>query len=355
MAARAFTSRSTWASPGAASASRCASTLTTRWPSGRARAGSWPPSTATSRAIFLPARACMWTWSSSTAAWNWPRSPGWPMPSSIWSPAATPSGPTSCWRSSASWTSAPAWWSTRPRSSSGRRRCARSSMRSLRHSWPRRRLRGKAAPQRRKKRRRKRRKKRCKKRHEKRRGRAGERPIPLLMAVVFRRLSCAAGGWAATRDRPGAGAEGAWPGGGAGGLPGGSLAVLDGQERQVLWPGVVGAGADDLVVDALLDDVARPAAGARDHEQGRDHGRRHAHHVVTDGAEPVEVGEHLPGLPHHRLQPLGNVEHPGRAGPLRQRPGHAFDDRAARVADGVDRVAEAGHHFLGRHAAADVG
>src|SRR5437762_14371287 len=60
-----------------------------------------------------------------------------------------------------------------------------------------------------------------------------------------------------------------------------SLALADGHELQVLRTGVVGTRADDLVVDALLDDVRGPARGARDHEQRREHRRRHAHHVVA--------------------------------------------------------------------------
>ncbi|KAG0931502.1 hypothetical protein G6F31_016765 [Rhizopus arrhizus] len=49
---------------------------------------------------------------------------------------------------------------------------------------------------------------------------------------------------------------------------GGSDALVDGDEVAVFRADVVGARADDLAVDALLDDVRAPAGGAGDHEQG---------------------------------------------------------------------------------------
>ena len=70
-------------------------------------------------------------------------------------------------------------------------------------------------------------------------------------------------------------------------------ACRSGTNCTVLGPDVVGRRADDLAVVALLDDVRRPAGGARDHEQRREHRGRHAHHVVGDRREPVEVREHL--------------------------------------------------------------
>ncbi|MNV14407.1 hypothetical protein D3C71_1050920 [compost metagenome] len=77
--------------------------------------------------------------------------------------------------------------------------------------------------------------------------------------------------------------------------------------------------------------------------------------MIAHGAEPVEVGEHFFHLPHHGLQPLGNVIHLGAASLLRQVVRHALDDDIARVAHGVDRVTKTNHHLLGLHAAADVG
>src|SRR5260221_2768762 len=77
--------------------------------------------------------------------------------------------------------------------------------------------------------------------------------------------------------------------------------LFDGDELEILGPGVVGRGADDLAVDALLDHVRRPAGGARDHEERREHRSRHAHDVVARRAVPVEAGEHLLLSPHHFL------------------------------------------------------
>src|SRR5262249_30536144 len=44
------------------------------------------------------------------------------------------------------------------------------------------------------------------------------------------------------------------------------LAVLDGHELEVVRPRVIGRGADDLAVDALLDHVRGPARGAGNDE-----------------------------------------------------------------------------------------
>src|SRR6185437_1373374 len=74
-------------------------------------------------------------------------------------------------------------------------------------------------------------------------------------------------------------------------------ALVDDHVDLVFRARVVGAGTDDLAVLALLDHVRAPAGGTRDHEQRREHRRRHAHHVVRTGREPVEVREHLLDLP----------------------------------------------------------
>src|SRR5215469_15169499 len=71
------------------------------------------------------------------------------------------------------------------------------------------------------------------------------------------------------------------------------LALVDRHELEILGTYVVGRRPDDLAVGALLDHVRRPAGGARDYEQRREHLGRDAHGVVGDGREPVEVREHL--------------------------------------------------------------
>ena len=48
-------------------------------------------------------------------------------------------------------------------------------------------------------------------------------------------------------------------------------ALCNGHELQIVRPHVVGAGANDLVVLALLDGVRRPATGAGDHEHWCEH------------------------------------------------------------------------------------
>src|SRR6266478_6821835 len=73
-------------------------------------------------------------------------------------------------------------------------------------------------------------------------------------------------------------------------------ALLEGNEPEVLGAGVVGGRPDDLAVDALFDDVRRPAGGAGDDEQRREHLLRYAHQVIRDRREPVEVGEQVLGL-----------------------------------------------------------
>src|SRR5690606_26025939 len=132
-------------------------------------------------------------------------------------------------------------------------------------------------------------------------------------------------------------------------------AFIDGNELLIFRADVVGGRADDLVVDTLLDDVGSPAGRACDDEQRGEHGGGYTHHVVRDGGEPVEVGEHLLDVPHHGFQTLGDVEHFGVAGRDGQLAGDFLDDLVARVGNGVDRVAEADDHFLVFHAATDIG
>src|SRR5258706_572418 len=123
----------------------------------------------------------------------------------------------------------------------------------------------------------------------------------------------------------------------------------------VLGAGVARGRPDDLAVGALLDHVRRPAAGARDHEDRREHGHGHAHHVIRHGAVPVEVGEHLLLAPHDHLDALGDVEELHRSGALREAPRDLLDDLVARIAGRVYRVAEADDDLLRLDAAQDIG
>ena len=100
--------------------------------------------------------------------------------------------------------------------------------------------------------------------------------------------------------------------------------------------------------------MRRPARGTRDHEQRGEHRGRYAHHVVRDSREPVEVREHFLHVPHYGLETLGDIEHLGGAGVLRQVARDFLDNLVARIGDGVDRVAEADDDFLVLDAAADV-
>ena len=100
--------------------------------------------------------------------------------------------------------------------------------------------------------------------------------------------------------------------------------------------------------------MRRPAAGARDDEQGGKHRRRHPHPVVGHGRIPVEVCKHLLLAHHHRLDALGDLEHPHVARLLRQLARDFLDDLVARIGDGVDRVAETDHHLLVGDAGDDV-
>ena len=77
--------------------------------------------------------------------------------------------------------------------------------------------------------------------------------------------------------------------------------------------------------------------------------------MVGRGAVPVEVGEHLLHVHHQRLDALADVEQHRVAAFLAQLAADVLDDRVARVADGVNRVAEADDDFLALDAGADVG
>ena len=134
----------------------------------------------------------------------------------------------------------------------------------------------------------------------------------------------------------------------------GSDALVDRHERQIFGAGVVRRRANQLVVDALFDDMRAPTGGARDHEQRREHRGGNAEHVVRDRAEPIEVGEHLLGVGHRRLDPVGDVEQLHRACRLRKPPRDLLDHLVARIGDRIDGVAEADDHLAVGDPPADV-
>ena len=77
--------------------------------------------------------------------------------------------------------------------------------------------------------------------------------------------------------------------------------------------------------------------------------------MVGDRTEPVEIGEHLLGIGHDGLDPVGDFEHPGAFALDAQAARDFLDHLVARVGNGIDRVAEADYDFLCRDAPADVG
>ena len=96
------------------------------------------------------------------------------------------------------------------------------------------------------------------------------------------------------------------------------MRLARGMKGMVFGAGVVGAGADDFAVGALLHDVGGPAAGAGDGEDGGEHGRGDAHDVVGGGGEPVEVGEHVFDFVHDGFEAVGDVVDAEVAGGLRR-------------------------------------
>src|SRR5690606_9619269 len=122
----------------------------------------------------------------------------------------------------------------------------------------------------------------------------------------------------------------------------------------ILGPGVVRARAGDLAVLALFDHMGTPAGGPRNHEQRSEHRRRDPHHVVRTGAVPVQVREHLLGVHHQVLDALGHIEQDLVAALATQAAADLLDDGVARVAHGVDRMAEADDDLLALHARTDV-
>ena len=100
--------------------------------------------------------------------------------------------------------------------------------------------------------------------------------------------------------------------------------------------------------------MSGPAAGAGDHEDGREHRGRNAHAVIGDRREPIQVREHFP-LPHHdRLNAIGDLEHLHVTHCLGQASRHFLDHLVARIRNRVDRVPEADDDFLVAHSRDDV-
>src|SRR5258708_21477940 len=117
-----------------------------------------------------------------------------------------------------------------------------------------------------------------------------------------------------------------------------SPALTEGNPLPVLGAGVNGARTDNFTVDSLLDDVRRPARGARDDENRCEHRGRHAHRVIGDRTIPVQIGEHLLFPPHHLLDPFGDVEELRVPAGLREAPGDFLDHLVARIARCFDEV-----------------
>src|SRR6185437_2297614 len=67
-----------------------------------------------------------------------------------------------------------------------------------------------------------------------------------------------------------------------------SAARFNRHELQLVRPRVIRGRPDNLAVDALLDHVRAPAAGARYCKQRGEHRGRNSHHVIADCGEPVE-------------------------------------------------------------------
>src|SRR5207253_1296866 len=87
-------------------------------------------------------------------------------------------------------------------------------------------------------------------------------------------------------------------------------ALINGNEGLRFRAGVVCGGTDDLAVLALFDDVGAPTGGSGDDEEGREEVYGNSHQVVSNGAIPVEVGEHALGVVHCGFNALGDVEEP---------------------------------------------
>src|SRR6266853_181739 len=134
-----------------------------------------------------------------------------------------------------------------------------------------------------------------------------------------------------------------------------SPALLERHPSPVFGTGVISARTDDFTVDSLLDDMRRPTRGARDDENRGEHRGRHTHPVIGHRTIPVQIGEHPLFPPHHLLESLRDIEELHVLLSLRKAPGHLLDHLVARIARGIDRMAEADDDFLAPHPAHDVG
>src|SRR5258707_3230514 len=72
-----------------------------------------------------------------------------------------------------------------------------------------------------------------------------------------------------------------------------SPALPEGNPSPVLGAGVNGARTDDFTVDPLLDDVRRPARGARNDEKRGEHRGGAAHTGIRDRTLPVQTTPQL--------------------------------------------------------------
>src|ERR1700752_3817571 len=116
-----------------------------------------------------------------------------------------------------------------------------------------------------------------------------------------------------------------------------STSLRERNEGAVFGTNVIRARTDDFVIDPLLDYVCAPPGGARQNEQWREHWRWPPHQMIRNRAVPIEIGEHLLFVPHHRFDSLGDVEQIHRRSILRQLSRDVLDDAVARVGNGVNR------------------
>ena len=100
--------------------------------------------------------------------------------------------------------------------------------------------------------------------------------------------------------------------------------------------------------------MGAPAGRTCNDKQRREHRRRHAHHVITRGAIPIEVREHFFLAPHDFFYTSRNVVELHIACFFRELARDFFDDDVARIGNGVNRMTEADDDLLFRDALNDV-
>ena len=85
----------------------------------------------------------------------------------------------------------------------------------------------------------------------------------------------------------------------------------------------------------MLPHDARCSAGrAGNDKKWREHCGGPTHHVIAHRREPIEVWKYLFGIPHDRLEALGNVIYLSAAANHRELVRDFLDDLVARVGDG---------------------